>query len=76
MKNTVDVYTHKISGGKNNANFSQISSKKPTHGGRSKNRDFDTMNKTTDANSHKISGSKDSSSFSRVSLKNPTYDGK
>ena len=76
MNKTVDVNTHKISGGKNSANFSEISSKKPTHGGRSKKRDFDTMNKTTDVNAHKISGSKDSASLSIVSLKNPAYDGK
>lgn len=76
MNKTVDVNTHKISGGKNGANFSEISSKKPIHGGRSKKRDFDTMNKTTDVNAHKISGSKDSASLSIVSLKKPAYDGK
>ena len=76
MNKTIDVNTHKISGGKNSANFSEISSKKPTHGGRSKKRDFDTMNKTTDVNAHKILGSKDSASLSIVSLKKPAYDGK
>lgn len=76
MNNTANVNAHKISDGKNSANFSEVYLKKSTHGGGSKKRDFNTMNGRADVNALKVSAGKDNASLSVASLKKPAYGGK
>lgn len=75
MNKTDNVNAHKISDGKNSANFSEVFLKKLAYGEKGQKIEFsDTMNETANVKIQKISGGKDAASLSEVSLKKPSSE--